>query len=326
MDKEKRRHELKSATEDTKDCKQRINNNFNVKNFVGQNLFKSDGASENGVPGRNFLQRQVHFFTGVPLIKTATNSPNPAPPVSSASTYLTALQQHLASNVTYFPNKEGIVKHSGDDLEEDEYMDSDDLGFVPRVLRPRRRKKAKETKNKSKGALDESNRPHLEIDSDDETRFLPTDLLKDGSSSDDNCSNSDKTQEKKESLKAKSPNEVNHSQLKHSESLRTNEDEKNDVASCTSTGLPHPQLRKTFSWASSNDHSNPSFSLFPKTSESDLLSDIRQKLVKQVLEKRNNKQPLEEADISTKKPPNNIEEALKNLRLGVNENSLSRKF
>ena len=287
--------------------------------------------------------------------------------------------------------------------------------FVPRVLKPRRRRltatastrhlmtgssAASSLKHTSSrhakdlsGKSDESSVP-FEIDLEDESHLLPTDLLLDselflssgrrgsseseslsdsccsGESSNSSTSSSGSQEEKMVSQRPSPIRPPSRQKVRHTESLLQIRDfpgsaNTNSISGGVGNGGGHFQLRKTFSWASpatnslelSGNHSEwhqpldsaASFSLFPKTSESDLLSSVRNNLVLITPEQQqqlllsqqrfveHQQQQLQQLpDVLNNNNDNNanktvrttdLEEALKSLSVENNETaSLSRKF
>ena len=216
----------------------------------------------------------------------------------------------------------------------------------------------------------EENAISFEIGLEEESHFLPTDLLLDSDlilsggrrgsadSSDKSGSEDEKSSRARPSpIRPPSRQKVRHTesllQIRHRDSTLANPEDPNSAVGYHQS--QHFQLRKTFSWASpptscSAEYSYPlgpldsaaSFSLFPKTSQSDLLSSVRNNLVlvgpqqqqqpqlllsqqQQLLlpEFLNNNNSNNNKSIRT----TDLEEALKNLSVENNETaSLSRKF
>ena len=293
---------------------------LDVSQFIGQSLFKQQDCVD--LSGRDSLRRQARLLTGAPLIKTCAGSGKFVP------------QQQNQNYFLYCQNVQLLSAKQKEEEEEAEECDEVQDGFVPRVLRPRRRRKQFKTGTKC-GASGTSLEVDFEIEIEDETRFLPTDLLNDGSCSDDSVGPESKTStsalapikrpstnQKEAPLNSSHP----HPELKHSESLRLNpssEMKDDSFVNRFSEMSGHPLLRKTFSWASGSSDDN-AFSLFPKSSDCDLLSNVRSRLLQSEAITATPPGSKESADFAKKTA--NIEEALKSLSIDRNENSLSRKF
>lgn len=311
---------------------------LDVNRLVGQSLFKNKCSSSS----KSSLKLQAQLLTGAPLIK---RSPGQGGQLKGQvnggqNCYLNALQQHQASNFYLYlqqlhllstpaPSTSALVEEAEDTTKQNGHESQD--GSLPRILKPRKRRRHGQG---YKNGLGIGSDYQVELDYEDETRYLPLDLLNDGSCSDDSLSSESKVMSESETDTYPSPPSLSpiqrpsdsklqndpvkvgvdsHALLKHSESLRF---DKPDPESFSSKVDHHPQLRKTYSWTCSDENS---FSLFPKSSDSDLLSNVRNNLVGLPCEPR-----AETVDIGKK--TSNLEEALKTLRIGINESSLSRKF
>lgn len=349
---------VSSDNEDEEDsCK------FDVQKYIGQSLIKNNNNHCDGIDflklkARSWLHTvfnefnfPLHFYsfhlptqskllrcevsiiendlsclyvcrllTGLPLIKIS-GSEYPA----SGASYFKALHQHQLNCYQIYYQSLGANHGSTPANNKDP-----SANFLPRVLKPRRRKhnkahlaSAEKTDHlKSPRASDggggeassyssNTSGVHFEIGLEDEMRFLPTDLL------DENVH--DVVEAKAKNLlppitrprKPSSPSlgggGGDHAKLKQTESFNFK-----------SPNAEQTNLRKTFSWTNNcgdglyqSSSNSASFSLFPKSSDSDLLSNVRNNLGK-LSENKN---------ITT-----NLEEALNNLKIGRNEISISRKF
>jgi len=191
--------------------------------------------------------------------------------------------------------------------------------FVPRVIRPRRRKgkpnattassvvsKAvqKPEDDEEEDESEASSDWQVEDDDDNVKHFLPTDLLLETTMS--LSSSSSPTARGKKAT------------VRHAESV-------NPLAFSTDEGEQHMALRKTLSWAAAAaaEQKSNTFSLFPKTSDSDPLSSLRNDWT--------GKGPIEAVGEEhmtggTKKACTNLEEALKNLSIDSSASITTRKF
>ena len=342
---------------------------LDVRRFVGQCLYKGKSSPDEADLSA-FIKQQASFLTGAPLIKSGTASSTPSSPSSSSSSQPTTQfqaatnphlimsllqqhQQHLA--YFYFCQQQQQLLHHHQQQQQQHMRGAGcssprpiihfeghlEAAFVPRVLRPRRRRRpandgskpaltpiappAAASSTPSSGDLfpqqpangevnPNNNNAEVEIGSEDEHLFLPTDLLSEDQDSPRPHSQLRQTESLNVYPAAKTGNINNNNE---------GETEKNSFISQDAHHHHHSPLRKTYSWAENNNNTtnngnnnnyssntDRAFSLFPQTSESDLLCSVRNRLF----------------DSTVKKSTNNLELALKSLSIENNETSNSRKF
>lgn len=235
---------------------------------------------KNDTTNAMMLKQQAKMLTGIPLIKGQQHH--------DEQLYLALYHQHQMSLKAFYQMHQRYQDVSPQPTSTGPPRSNPEEDFQSRVIKPRRKRRAHSKVNAPiKDMTAEANKDAVEekweVDFEDEMHFLPTDLLT------DEC-------------KGKQDNENKHSQLRK-------------TCSWTSPGRPseetvsHQHPKVTFS-----------FSLFPQTSQSDLLCSVRNDLLAS--------DPSEK--YSTKTFPSttssNLEQAIKNLSIESAETSNSRKF
>lgn len=244
---------------------------LNVNQLIGSSLFKQDRHA-------SALRKQAKALTGMPLInfnlkgakkdhhgdglkRTYTTECLPPQLVAIQQQHLSYM---LARSHKFDPSGKGKLVFQPD-------AEQDPESFVPRLIRPRRRRKATKTLSSTSEPDENGHEIHIE----DEMHLLPTDLLSDVTHTSDIAP-------------IKPPTKP---LVRHTESFHLL-----DSFNKSPVGVEksHLTLRKTFSWANSSstntgsskedesywpDPDLPTFSLFPKTSQSDLLSSVRSDLL-----------------------------------------------
>jgi hypothetical protein len=176
----------------------------------------------------------------------------------------------------------------------------DDDPFLPRVLKPRKRR-GKATPTTPKPT--QSPRAEWEMSSDEERHFLPTDLLDDTTTTPQRQRDRDETRPANRDMSPiRPPSRNNKACVRHTESINP------------SSASQRAVLRKTFSWTSGGEAAAPAdnsgnTSLFPKSSDSDLLSSVRNGL-----------------ETKTKSNNKNLEDAIKSLSIDSSASVKTRNF
>ena len=224
--------------------------------YQGRSLVKTSSEPAKPEPPAvpdPLLRNQALALTGMPLINYNPKQQQqqlvltPQQQLAILQQQQQQQQQHMAFVLAYTYHHQLLVHQQQQQQQQrptQQQQQQQQQPFVPRVLKPRRRRKPRGSVTATDEEEDDEDEEEEEDEQDDEqvvigleeeSQFLPADLLME-----DSCA---------ESL-LKSP-------LKHTESLPPPPEPKD---------LP---LKKTFSH---------DFSLFPKTSQSDLLSSVRDRL------------------------------------------------
>ena len=274
---------------------------LNIDQFVGQSLFIQKRQIPNTTekcPQLSLLRQQAKFVTGIPLIKSGPNHG----PVKLLRTNPNMVVGQVVPipilRYTYNQLQTNTMEHNVMPSRQVHQRNPDKSSN--RILKPRRKRKQnckiarRDEVNHSRKGNSQGHEDQFEYV--DELHLLPTDLLNDDSRLSDESSGS------------KSPPQ-SRPPLRHCESMHQM------ATSAKVDSIPHPQLRKTFSWNTTAPGDPREFSLFPQTSQMDLFDSVRNNWVNDGGRKRSDLQ------LSA-----NIEETLKNLHIDNNDASLSRKF